>query len=111
MYGIKNCDSVKKANKFLQQHKTDFEFIDFRQQPLDATTVQTWVEKLGWEKLLNKRSTTYKNLTEEEKNNINIELILKSPTLIKRPILVTADTIEVGFNEEVYSMLGSKFTS
>ena len=105
MYGIKNCDSVKKAQKYLQLNNIDFEFIDFRQNPISADTLQTFVDALGWDKLINRRSTTYRNLSDVEKSNITIALTLKNPTLIKRPVLVTAVDTLVGFSEKSYSAL------
>ncbi|BBB23567.1 arsenate reductase [Isorropodon fossajaponicum endosymbiont JTNG4] len=102
MYGIKNCDTIKKAQKFLINHQVDFEFIDFRDNPIDKTKLQTFVDKLTWEKLINKRSITYRNLNDEEKDNITLELVLKNPTLIKRPVLVTNNDIMVGFSEKSY---------
>ncbi|SFV76670.1 FIG138056: a glutathione-dependent thiol reductase [hydrothermal vent metagenome] len=105
MYGIKNCDTIKKAQKYLSSHNVNFEFIDFRDQPLDEVTLLKFVDALGWEKVINKRSTTYRNLTDEQKSDITIELTLKNPTLIKRPILVIGADIKVGFSEKTYSDL------
>ncbi|NYT52045.1 MAG: Spx/MgsR family RNA polymerase-binding regulatory protein [Candidatus Vesicomyosocius endoextente] len=105
MYGIKNCDTIKKAQKFLINHQVDFEFIDFRDNPIDKTKLQIFVDKVTWENLINKRSTTYRNLNNEEKGNITLELVLKNPTLIKRPILIFGDDIIVGFNEKKYLKL------
>jgi len=102
MYGIKNCDTIKKAQKFLQAQDVDFEFIDFRQNPIDEKTLQSFVDVLGWDKLINKRSTTYRNFTDFEKQNITLALTLKNPTLIKRPVLVTGNNINVGFSEKLY---------
>jgi arsenate reductase len=62
MYGIKNCDTIKKAQKFLTTQGIDFEFIDFRQDPIDEQTLQSFVDAVGWEKVINKRSTTYQFL-------------------------------------------------
>lgn len=105
MYGIKNCDTIKKARKFLDKHKVVFEFIDFREQPINQATLQEFVDALGWDKVINKRSTTYRNLTDDQKLNITLELTLKNPTLIKRPVLVTDADIRVGFSEKSYSEL------
>ncbi len=103
MYGIKNCDTIKKAQKFLINHQVDFEFIDLRDNPINKTKLQTFVDKLTWEKLINKRSTTFRNLNNKEKNNITLELVLKNPTLIKRPVLVMNNNdIMVGFSERSY---------
>ena len=106
MYGIKNCDTVKKARKFLDSQKIDVEFIDFRDQPLDQETLQKFVDSIGWDKLINKRSTTYRNFSDAQKENITLALTLKNPTLIKRPVLVTGADIRVGFSEKSYSDLG-----
>lgn len=105
MYGIKNCDTVKKARQFLSNLNIEFEFIDFRDQPIDESILQSFVDAIGWDKLINKRSTTYRNLTDEQKTNITIELALKNPTLIKRPVLVTGSNFRVGFSEKSYSDL------
>ena len=103
MYGIKNCDTIKKAQRFLKAQGVNFEFIDFRDQPIDEKTLQSFVDALGWDQLINKRSTTYRNLTDKEKKDITLELTLKKPTLIKRPVLVTTADIRVGFSEKSYS--------
>ena len=105
MYGIKNCDTIKKARQFLSNHNIEFEFIDFRDQPINESILQSFVDAIGWDKLINKRSTTYRNLTDEQKSNITLELTLKNPTLIKRPVLVTSANLRVGFSEKSYSDL------
>ena len=105
MYGIKNCDSVKKAQRFLQSNDVNFEFIDFRQNPIDNKTLLSFVDQLGWDALINKRSTTYRNLSDKDKQNITPDLVLKNPTLIKRPVLVTDQKISVGFSEKLYESL------
>ena len=79
MYGIKNCDTIKKAQKFLEVQGVEFEFIDFRQNPIDEQTLQSFVDALGWDKVINKRSTTYRNLSDTEKQNITLALTLKKP--------------------------------
>ncbi|WP_428087044.1 arsenate reductase [Candidatus Thioglobus sp.] len=105
MYGIKNCDTVKKARNFLKIHQLDVEFIDFREQPLDQKTLQMFVDAVGWDKLINKRSTTYRNLSDAQKSNITLALTLKNPTLIKRPVLVTKGNVSVGFDAKIYADL------
>lgn len=104
MYGIHNCDTIKKAQKFLRHHHIAFEFIDFRVSPIDAKTLQSFADKVGWEKLINKRSTTYRQLSAFDKQNISPSLMLKNPTLIKRPVLV-GQNIKIGFSEKSYSQL------
>ncbi len=103
MYGIKNCDTIKKARKYLDNNNVKFEFVDFRDQPINEKILQGFVDAVGWDKLINKRSTTYRNLTDVQKANITLALTLKSPTLIKRPVLVTSAGISVGFSEKAYS--------
>ncbi|VVH65078.1 FIG138056: a glutathione-dependent thiol reductase [uncultured Gammaproteobacteria bacterium] len=105
MYGIKNCDTIKKARQFLEAQGVDFEFVDFRQTPIDRQTLQSFIDGVGWDKLINKRSTTYRNLSDGEKQNITLELTLKNPTLIKRPVLVTKQGVSVGFDKVLYQRL------
>ena len=105
VYGIQNCDTVKKALVYLNNHDVNYQFIDFRQNPISQQVLIKMVESVGWELLINKRSTTYRSLSEEEKSNINYELVLKLPTLIKRPVLVRGENIMVGFSEQQYAKL------
>ena len=105
LYGIPNCDSVKKAQKFLREAGVAFEFVDFRQNPIAPEKLAQWVDQLGVEGLVNKRSTTYRQLSDAQKANITQALILKNPTLIKRPVLESGGRIRVGFNEAVYTAL------
>jgi len=105
VYGIKNCDTVKKAIVYLNDCGIDYEFIDFRQNPISLQVLKKMVESVGWELLINKRSTTYRSLSEEEKSNINYDLVLSLPTLIKRPVLVQCEKIMVGFSEQQYAKL------
>ena len=102
IYGIQNCDTVKKALKYLSSNDIAFEFIDLRVNPISKNEFQNLIEKVGLEVLINKRSTTYRLLTESEKDNVNFELILKYPTLIKRPVMVQDSKILVGFSEQKY---------
>ncbi len=105
MYGIKNCDTIKRAQRFLESQGSDFEFIDFRQTPIDAQTLQSFVDSVGLDKLINKRSTTYHNLSSSESKNITLELILKNQTLIKRPVIVTKERVVIGFDKAIYKSL------
>ena len=105
VYGIKNCDTVKKALVYLNDCDIDYQFIDFRQNPISQQTLKKIVKSVGWELLINKRSTTYRSLSEEEKGNINYDLVLKLPTLIKRPVLIHGESIMVGFSEQQYDKL------
>ena len=105
VYGIKNCDTVKKAIVYLNERDIDYQFVDFRQNPISQQVLKKMVESVGWELLINKRSTTYRSLSEEEKSNINYDLVLSFPTLIKRPVLIQGENIVVGFNDQQYDKL------
>jgi arsenate reductase len=107
LYGIKNCDTVKKARQWLDNHQVDYSFHDFRSDGLDSAQVAQWIKVLGAEKLINKRSTTWKQLSDDEKQAAladgTVELILAHPTLVKRPLLETGDTLHCGFKEAEYA--------
>ena len=105
VYGIKNCDSVKKALKFFKTHEVPFNFIDLKEEPVDTNTLNMWANKVGVDTLFNKRSRTYKELglssqTLDEK--AKIEYMHQAPLLIKRPVVIKDDKIIVGFNETQY---------
>ena len=105
VYGINNCDTVKKALVYLNNHDVNYQFIDFRKHPISRQMLVKMVESVGWELLINKRSTTYRSLSEEEKSNINYDLVLKLPTLIKRPVLIQGEKTMVGFSEQQYAKI------
>lgn len=107
LYGIKNCDTVKKARTWLEQHKVDYHFHDFRADGLTAAQVKIWVSEIGLETLVNKRSTTWKELNETTKTHFNettaATVISENPTLIKRPLLDTGKRKYVGFKDTEYT--------
>ena len=107
LHGIKNCDTVKKARKWLDTHQVNYRFHDFRQDGLDPGQLAAWVDALGWEQLVNRRSTTWRNLAEDKKTDLNaskaIKLMLAEPTLIKRPVLEKANAYYVGFSASDYN--------
>lgn len=109
LYGIKNCDTVKKARKWLESQNIAFEFHDFREHGLDAATLANWLEALGTETLINRRSTTWKQLSESEREAVMageaLAITLANPTLIKRPVLVTPSEVAVGFSDKRYAEL------
>ena len=105
IYGIKNCDTVKKALKFLSSKSLPYEFIDFRENLISEDLYKTMEQGVGLEMLINKRSSTYRLLTDDEKQNIGYELVSKYPTLIKRPVLIQNGEVMVGFSEKQYSEL------
>lgn len=106
LYGIPNCDTVKKARVWLAQNHVNFTFHDFRKDGLNAATVEAWCHRINWETLVNKRSTTWKTLDEATRQTLcreNVSALLAAhPTLIKRPVLETPNTLEVGFNADLY---------
>tara|TARA_R110002126_G_scaffold200330_1_gene347943 strand:+ start:4202 stop:4555 length:354 start_codon:yes stop_codon:yes gene_type:complete len=109
MYGIKNCDTIKKARKWLEQQSIDYQFIDYRQDGLTADQLATFCQHLDWQKLLNTRGTTYRNLPEDVRAGLSEAkaqtLMLQQPALIKRPLLICNDTYILGFNAEHYQQL------
>jgi arsenate reductase len=109
IYGIKNCDTVKKARRWLEEHGVDYQFHDFRQDGLDKNQLTHWVDQVGWEAIVNKRSTTWRNLSDKEKEISTspqaIKLLLANPTLIKRPVVEKNKTLLVGFKESEFKKL------
>jgi arsenate reductase len=107
VYGIKNCNTVKKALNWLQENNIDFEFHDYKKSGINDEKIENWQKNVPWESLINKRGTTWRKLTVEQQNEAaNPEaskaLMKEYTSLIKRPIIETGDTIVVGFNEEEY---------
>lgn len=109
LYGIKNCDTVRRARQWLNAHAVPHAFHDLRGDGLDAAELERWAAAVGWESLLNRRGTTWRRLTENQRSGIDhakaIALMLAEPTLIKRPVLVHGKTIHVGFSESDYAKL------
>ncbi|MFC3117269.1 ArsC family reductase [Cellvibrio fontiphilus] len=109
LYGIKNCDTVKKARTWLDQQGVDYRFHDFRVDGLDAAQVQRWIAELGLETLVNKRSTTWKELSDSIKENFTastaVNIIVENPTLIKRPLLDTGTQKLLGFKPADYQTM------
>ena len=106
LYGIKNCDTVKKAIKWLDKNNIAYQFHDLRQDGISKADLQKWTTSVDWEMLLNKRSTTWRQLPDQDKSNLNvskaISLMLSNPTLIKRPVIIKGKATLVGFNESDY---------
>lgn len=106
LYGIKNCDRCKKARRRLDEQEKQYTFHDFRSDGLDRDTLERFEAALGWEKLLNTRSTTWRALPASDKAGLDREkalaLMLKHPALIKRPLLENNATILIGFDPETY---------
>lgn len=109
IYGIKNCDTVRKALKFLEANKKTYQFHDFKKQPPSKTQIETWLKQIDWQILLNMRGMTWRKLDEATKENINkanaIKLMLEKPSIIKRPIVEIDEKVIVGFNQDEYEQL------
>jgi arsenate reductase len=107
LYGIPNCDTVKKARTWLDTRGAPYQFHDFKKAGLDAVTIQSWLGQVNWETLVNRKGTTWRKLPDERKAAIvdaasAQALMLENPSVIKRPVLVTGDTVQVGFAPELY---------
>lgn len=106
MYGIKNCDTIKKARVWLEGRGLAYDFHDYRVDGLDTATLARWREALGWEKLLNKSSTTFRDLPAADKEGLDADkataLMLAHPTMIKRPLLDVDGRFMAGFKPDLY---------
>jgi len=109
LYGISNCDTVRKARRWLSDHDVDYVFHDLRKDGLTVKMLHYWDQKAGWEILLNKRGTTWRKLSETVRDNINqqaaLKLMQQQPTLIKRPVLDADNQIHVGFSTDHYTSI------
>lgn len=109
IYGIKNCDTMKKAFDWLKAKDIAYTFHDYRAEGIDVATVRDWCRRQGWEKVLNKASTTFKELPDADKADLDedkaIVLMVREPTMIKRPVLETGGHITNGFKPAVYEEL------
>ena len=109
IYGIPNCDTCRKARKFLDGKNIEYRFHDVREDGLDKSLLRSWVPSVSWQKLLNTRSTTWRGLPGIQRSDVDekkaIDLIAEHPTLLKRPVAVSGDRVEVGFSPEVYESL------
>ena len=113
MYGITTCDTIRKARVWLEGHDVPYRFHDYRVEGLEAKRLDGWVGKVGWEILLNKASTTFRELADTDKQNLDEKkakaLMLAKPTMIKRPVLDLGDRILVGFKPDVYQQAVGSF--
>jgi len=110
LYGIKNCDTIKKARAWLDARSIAYVFHDYRQSGIDATRLQSWIDQLGFEVLLNRSGTTFRALDEAEKRDLTpakaLALMLKQPAMIKRPVFETGKRLLVGFKPGLYEQAG-----
>ncbi|MGI4021175.1 MAG: Spx/MgsR family RNA polymerase-binding regulatory protein [Janthinobacterium lividum] len=110
IYGIKNCNTVKKALDWLKENHIDFEFHDFKKEGISAEKLQEWSRNVGYEKLLNKQGLTWKQLDSDTKGTITgeneaLQLLHDQNSMIKRPVLEFKGEVILGFQEEIYQKL------
>lgn len=110
LYGIKNCDTVKKARRWLDEHAIAYRFHDIRVDGIDAQRLTSWTKRLGWETLLNRRGTTWRGLPETQRGKVTdatraVTAMLTQPMLIKRPVLEINGAVHVGFTPNDYAAL------
>jgi arsenate reductase len=106
IYGIKNCDTMKKARSWLDGHGVATSFHDYKTAGIDRARLEAWAGEVGWETLLNRAGTTFKKLPDAAKEGLDqgkaIALMLEQPSMIKRPVLDTGKGLIVGFKPEIY---------
>lgn len=109
LYGIPNCDTMKKARNWLTDHGVDYDFHDFKKEGLDAALLDEWLSQIDWETLLNRRGMMWRKLDDAVKESIDAasarQVMLDTPTIIKRPVLIKDGRISVGFKEADYQKL------
>src|SRR5579871_4405890 len=109
IYGIKNCDTMKKARAFLDKKGVAYRFHDYKAEGIDKARLEGWAGKVGWEKLLNRAGTTFRKLPDADKTGLSerkaIALMLAQPSMIKRPVLETGKTLLVGFAPTEYEKI------
>ncbi|HWV62120.1 MAG TPA: ArsC family reductase [Oxalicibacterium sp.] len=113
LYGIPNCDTVKKARTWLEANKTDYAFHDFKKNGITRELIAGWLQDVSWDVLVNRKGTTWRNLSDEQKaavtdNASATELMLASPSVIKRPVLAGAGKTQVGFSADAYQQIFKK---
>ena len=113
LYGIRNCDTVKKARRWLDEHAIAYRFHDFRADGLDKRRLAHWTEQLGWEALLNRGGTTWRQLPSLQRDKVEdadsaLAVMLAHASLIKRPVLERCDVLRVGFSAAEYTILLNK---
>ncbi len=111
VYGIKNCDTMKKARAWLDAHGIAYDFHDYKSEGITRAKLERWAGETGWEALLNRAGTTFRKLAEADKANLSeakaMALMLSQPSLIRRPLLETGGALFVGFKPDVYAKIFS----
>ena len=106
IYGIKNCDTMKKARAWLDKAGVAYEFHDYKTAGIEKKQLEAWSKEVGWETLLNRAGTTFRKLPEQDKEGLNaaraMKLMLEQPSMIKRPVLDTGKSLLVGFKPDEY---------
>ena len=109
LYGIANCDTMKKARAWLESHGVEYEFHDYKKSGIEPARLQAWIQAMGWEVLLNRAGTTFRKLPDSAKAGLTesraVKLMLEQPSMIKRPMLERGETLLVGFSPEKYGAL------
>ena len=109
LYGIPNCDTIKKARKWLNDNGVDHAFHDYKKLGVPEKELKKWMKQVGWEVLLNKRGTTWRKLDDAVKESVNqklaIEIMIDNPSIIKRPVLDVNGKIVVGFSVDDYKAI------
>jgi len=109
LFGIRNCDTMKKVFCWLETQGIDYQFRDYKTSAIDTGKLADWCKKADWRKLLNKRGLTWRRLSDADKQNVDegkaIRLMARNPSLIKRPVLECNGNIEVGFSQERYASI------
>lgn len=107
LYGIKACDTMKKARTWLDEHKVEYAFHDYKTVGIDRAHLQQWCSEHGWEKVLNRAGTTFRKLSDADKSDLDqtkaIELMVAQPSMIKRPVLDLGSKTLLGFKPDTYS--------
>ncbi|MBX4909256.1 MULTISPECIES: ArsC family reductase [Rhizobium] len=107
IYGIKNCDTMKKARSWLEEHGVAYEFHDYKAFSIDRPHLEAWIDQAGLDAVLNRAGTTFRKLPDAERENLSrekaIALMLDQPSMIKRPVLETEGKLVIGFKPENYA--------
>ena len=109
VFGIKNCDTIKKARNWLTDQGIEYQFHDFRANGIDRDRIETWIQQAGWETVLNRRGTTWRKLDAAIQDTVNRDnvaaLLAEHPAMIKRPVLDIDGDISIGFKPDLYQSI------
>jgi arsenate reductase (glutaredoxin) len=109
IYGIKNCDTMKKARSWLDERGVGYAFHDYKTAGIERDVLERWIDEVGWEALLNRAGTTFRALPDDKKEGLNakkaVALMLAQPSMIKRPVLIAGKNMLVGFKPDLYRSL------